>query len=484
MRKNKIGKQQNEFSILTVDDDVIMTETLQAYFQSSGFRVDTENDPERAVERVREGQYDIMLLDFLMSPICGDEVVSRIREFNDELYIILLTGHKSMAPPIKTIRELAIQGYYEKSDRFDQLELLVESCVKSIRQMRTIRRYQEGLSQVVASSAKVHQLKPAEEILDTILQEAKKIFPQGRFWIRLQHGSEPVLREAADGAAFPEELVAELGNELLCKKGWVLVPLLDEQRQRIGILAADLGLDLPSEGLQLFEIYGRQVTAALSNVLLHDALSDAYGTLRDSYLEVVQAIRAMVDAKDIYTRGHSDRVSHYAVLIAEAMGKDEAFLERIRLAGLFHDVGKIGTADQILQKDTRLTPTEYDVIKKHPARGAEILSAISRFKSIAPIVESHHERFDGRGYPNGLKGEEILDEARIISVADAFDAMTSDRKYHAGLNLKEAIAELERGRNTQFDGRVVDVFLDILKNYEAIQKDIIWTYPELPKEEA
>ena len=124
MRKNKVVKQQTEFSILTLDDDEIMTATLQSYFQSSGYTVDIENDPYRAIERIRNHHYDILLLDFLMKPICGDVVVQKIREFNPDLYIILLTGHKSMAPPIQTIRELDIQGYYEKSDRFDQLELL------------------------------------------------------------------------------------------------------------------------------------------------------------------------------------------------------------------------------------------------------------------------------------------------------------------------------------------------------------------------
>ena len=131
MRQHKQNPSENEFSILTLDDDPIMTSTIQAYFQRSGYRVDVENDPHSAIERIRQGKYDILLLDFLMSPICGDQVVEEIRKFNQDLFIILLTGHKSMAPPIMTIRALDIQGYYEKSDRFDQLELLVESCQNS-----------------------------------------------------------------------------------------------------------------------------------------------------------------------------------------------------------------------------------------------------------------------------------------------------------------------------------------------------------------
>ena len=151
MRRSKVVNE-NKISILTLDDDPIITSTIRAYFQRSGYRVDIENDPNVAIERVRTGSYDILLLDFLMTPICGDQVVEEIRKFNEDIYIILLTGHKSMAPPVKTIRQLDIQGYYEKDDRFDQLELLVESCVKSIKQMRTIREYQQ---QVQAQNEKL-----------------------------------------------------------------------------------------------------------------------------------------------------------------------------------------------------------------------------------------------------------------------------------------------------------------------------------------
>ena len=115
MRRSK-QIAENRISILTLDDDPIITSTIQAYFHRSGYQVDVENDPYTAIERVRNGKYDILLLDFLMSPICGDQVVEEIRKFNEDLYIILLTGHKSMAPPIKTIRQLDIQGYYEKDD--------------------------------------------------------------------------------------------------------------------------------------------------------------------------------------------------------------------------------------------------------------------------------------------------------------------------------------------------------------------------------
>lgn len=179
MRKNR-RTLHKDFRILTLDDDVIMTSTLQAYFQRSGYYVDVINDPYLAIKRVREGNYDILLLDFLMTPICGDQVVEEIRKFDKDIYIILLTGHKSMAPPIKTIRELDIQGYYEKSDRFDQLELLVESCVKSISQMRIIQNYKSGLSQIMESLPQLYDLDNTQSIFESILRIAQDVFQGGR----------------------------------------------------------------------------------------------------------------------------------------------------------------------------------------------------------------------------------------------------------------------------------------------------------------
>ena len=160
MRKNRKGQIHNEFRLLVLDDDEMITLALRAYFEGCGYTVDIESNPLRAIEKIRLDHYDILLLDFLMNPICGDKVVEEIRKFNTDLFIILLTGHKDLAPPVKTIRELDIQGYYEKSDKFDQLELLVESCVKSIRQMQTIRRYRDVVSGSESTAAGRRDCRP------------------------------------------------------------------------------------------------------------------------------------------------------------------------------------------------------------------------------------------------------------------------------------------------------------------------------------
>lgn len=193
--------------------------------------------------------------------------------------------------------------------------------------------------------------------------------------------------------------------------------------------------------------------------------------LEKTYVETIQTIQHTVEAKDLYTRGHSNRVSEYSVLIGKKLGLSEDDISRLRIGGLFHDVGKIGISDSILQKDGKLTDEEYLEIKEHPTIGAQILSNSSIFEEIIPIVKYHHERYDGKGYPEGLKGNDIPYLARITAIADAYDAMTSRRVYRDSLSLDVVIDEIKKNKGTQFDPEIADVFLDILENdYKKIKK--------------
>jgi DNA-binding NtrC family response regulator len=184
MRKYNIKNCPSNINILALDDDPMMTLTLQSYFQAaSGYNVDIENDPLQAIERIKRDHYDILLLDFLMRPINGREVVKEIRKFNNDIYIILLTGHISLAPPISTMRDMDIQGYFEKSDRFDLLELLIESCVKSIVQMRTIREYRDSLQAANERISRAYEQlgKNYEDMILMIrtLTDARDIYTRG-----------------------------------------------------------------------------------------------------------------------------------------------------------------------------------------------------------------------------------------------------------------------------------------------------------------
>lgn len=341
MRKglqNLENSENRNYKIIAVDDEEGIIDSLSIFLKRSGYEFTGVTNPEEAIERVKNEHFDLMILDFIMTPFHGDQVVEEIRKFNKELYILLLTGHKDLAPPLETIRRLDIQGYCEKSDKFDQLLLLIESGIKSIAQMNQIKKINEELEK--------------------------------------------------------------------------------------------------------------------------------------AYLESIETLRYTVEAKDTYTRGHSDRVSAFSVLIAKKLNLSEEDLRTIQIGGLFHDIGKIGVPDSILLKESKLTDDEYSEIKNHPSIGAHILSTATIFKDMIPIVKHHHERYDGNGYPGRLKGEEIPYLARIAAIADSFDAMTSRRTYRDSLPIETVIAEFERCKGTQFDPELTDAFLDILRNHFDKIKEI------------
>ena len=184
--------------------------------------------------------------------------------------------------------------------------------------------------------------------------------------------------------------------------------------------------------------------------------------LSRAYIQIVQALAASVDAKDRYTHGHSSRVAQYAREIAKRAGFSEAEQDNIYMMGLLHDVGKIGIQDAIINKAGRLTDEEYAQIKTHPAVGAEILEKITDLPELKIGARWHHERYDGRGYPDGLAGEKIPEVARIIAVADTYDAMTSNRSYRGLLPQAQVRAEIARCSGTQFDPRFAGIMLQMI----------------------
>lgn len=181
--------------------------------------------------------------------------------------------------------------------------------------------------------------------------------------------------------------------------------------------------------------------------------------IRVSFFNAVTALAYALEAKDIYTSGHSQRVTEISVAIAEEMGLPGESIEKVRLAGLVHDIGKIGVREEVLNKPGGLNTDEYEHIKLHSEIGARILTPIIEDEEILLAVRHHHERYDGRGYPDGLKSEEIPQLARIIAVADTFDAMTSERSYRKAMAKEEACAEIERCKCSQFDPEAADAFL-------------------------
>jgi putative nucleotidyltransferase with HDIG domain len=278
---------------------------------------------------------------------------------------------------------------------------------------------------------------------------AGKVFTRG----------EPIIIndfKSADSAA------AITGRSSIC------VPLKVKEKT-IGVLSVSdkhSGDPFDNSDLDMLVTLASQISIALYNAQL-------YEDLEASYLSAVRALANSIDAKDAYTRGHSERVARYSMEIGRVMGMNSEEIKNLHIGALLHDIGKIGIAESIINKSSRLTEEEYTEIKTHPSRGASIIEPAKFLKEKVPLIKYHHERYDGKGYPDGLKGEDIPLMARIVCVADSFDAMTSKRAYRDVMPLEEARNELIKCSGSQFDPRVINAFLEVLvdeKKVEAIEK--------------
>lgn len=326
MNENKLN---NSTSVLIIDDDVNIMDILSVMLKKYNCAVKTYTEPVSAIEELKSKKYDILILNFLMSPVNGDRIVKLVREFDKEIYIILMSTHTDLAPSIELMQKLDIQAYFEKSSRFDELILLVQGGIKYIEQLNKIK----------------------------------------------------------------------------------------------------------AMGLQL-----------------------------DNYLiDFAKILLNTISAKDNYTEEHSERVSTVAVLFSKYLNLDEKDIEDLRIASLFHDIGKIGISDNILLKDGKLTDEEYDTIKSHPVIGANIFSSTDIFKHLAPIILDHHERIDGNGYPNKLHDKDIPYLAKILAICDSFDAIVSKRPYKDKMPLEYGIDQLKQGRDKQFDKDLVNSFIKFIK---------------------
>jgi putative nucleotidyltransferase with HDIG domain len=323
---------------------------------------------------------------------------------------------------------------------------------------------------------------------ETTMEHARQLATKLKGWV----SSDPLLREKNISASFgiacyplhgssPQELiqVADASMYLSKHQGGNAVSTADHfdpneaKKWKRDVLEAYLGVTLKrlfSTGPDAFEeIYQRlkQFTESLA------ATESTNGTpsptpfgsqgLPQAVLDTVTSLAFAIDAKDHYTQGHSQKVSAYAALIAEGLEMTDAEVEEIRLGAILHDIGKVGIPETILNKSGPLNPDEWEIMKSHVLFGAKILDPLTPLAGVRRMVLHHHEFFDGSGYPEALAGNNIPLGARIVAVADAYDTITSDRTYKKGRPAADALAELERCANAQFDGAIVELFVRTMR---------------------
>jgi putative nucleotidyltransferase with HDIG domain len=342
-----------------------------------------------------------------------------------------------------------------------------------------------------------------DDLLRSILEDAVAVLDAQRGAIVLPDGPDKTLklrvvatgrsesravaagRDASSRVCFSQSLASRCfnrGESILCQAAEedpelanansiaegamssVLCILLRTPRKRLGVLHLDRGpwqKPFTQDELFLGDALAANVSAGIEAAQL-------IRKQRDLFLNTITALAQTVELRDSCTAGHTARVTSYSALLAEQLGLPAQDLEWIRIGTPLHDIGKIGIDDAILRKPDKLTEQEFEIMKTHTVKGAEIISTVPDLHPIIPIARSHHERWDGKGYPDGLAGEDINPWARIVAVADAFDAMTSDRPYRKGLPIYVALAEMKKQTGRQFDPKAVEAFFDIR---ERIQQE-------------
>jgi len=366
---------------------------------------------------------------------------------------------------------------------------------------RGVRSREPLLALLRASHSLVH-IEKEEELLHAVLNEAVTVLDAQRGAIALADNPDDVLklRALVTGRNEPRAVISgrgdvasrfpfsqnmaqrcvNRGESVLCQRvqedpelaaaksiaegsmASVLCVLLRSPRRRLGVLHLDR-----SPWQKPFTMADLRLADALAaNVSAGIECAQLFRKQRALFLNTITILAQAVELRDEYTGGHTQRVSAYAILLGQRLGMSEPDMERITLGTPLHDIGKIGIDDAILRKPDRLTPDEFEQMKLHTIKGDEIVQTIPDLEPIRPIVRSHHERWDGRGYPDGLGGEAISPLARVVALADAFDAMTSDRPYRKGVAPVAAFAEIQKMSGSQFDPHFTAAFL-------SIQDDIV-----------
>lgn len=471
--------------ILVVDDEISICEVISQYLRKSGYLVSTAPSGEEAVELLRQHSVNLVISDIKMPGMTGVDLLKHIKEVHTSLPVLMTTGFPTLDTAIEALK-LGAFDYMTKPFHLEEIGEKVRRAFNSIKlhEENVLFSRLVSLHEVtkqLASTLDIHELNC--KFLDFSIKMVKAdggslllVDPSGKLAITETAGesfepvywlSKPFVAASRMVAQQMEPLLihTDIPNQFAALPqlpveigSFICYPLKTASRI-IGVLNLVRKKNRePLSGLdmEIINVLASQASISIENVRL-------YHNIRDNYLKTIRAFALAVEAKDEYTHGHSENVMQYTVLLAKKLGLSDSELELVKYAGLLHDIGKIGISENILNKTTRLTPQEFDEIRRHPELGARIISDVPFLKSLVPMVLHHHEYFNGNGYPQRIGGEEIPFGARILSVSDAYEAMTSNRPYRKSLSKEIAFGILLEEKGKQFDPKVVDAFLEIMQ---------------------
>ncbi|HMG54732.1 MAG TPA: HD domain-containing phosphohydrolase [Kofleriaceae bacterium] len=492
--------------ILVVDDERVIREILAEFLTLEGFSVHTVEDGEKALTELRLRPYDLLITDLKMPRVSGLQLLERIETERLGVLTVLMTGFGTVETAIEAMKKGAYD-YLLKPFKVEEVIHVVRRALYRqrlqaenirLREALTIYRVSEAIAlqqeidkildvvlraaidEVKADVATLHLRDPRtgsyeERVKVVASDEAPRGLPSPAFTLLLEQFSQgaPILAHGGRaGRFFTEQLApAELAS-------FAAVPL-QVRSTLVGVLnvfSFTPGKKFDEGHRKMLSVLASRAASAIDNARLmgellasNDSLTSANRSLEEMFQQTVAGFAQALEESDLYTRGHSERVAVYTEILARGLTLPDPEIRRMVQAGVMHDVGKIGVRYDMLNKPGKLTPEEVAVFRQHPEKGKRILDPVPCLHGLIDGCWCHHEWFDGGGYPRGLSGQNIPIVGRIVAIADAYDAMTSDRAYRRALSHEVAIGEIERCSGSQFDPELGDAFVKLV---EAWRKEM------------
>ncbi len=473
--------------IMVIDDEEMILQLSRDILANSNYEVRTLPDGNEGMKLLAREKFDLLLIDIRMPDVNGLDVIRHVRANDKEMPIIIITAYGTLDIAMNALR-LGAQGFILKPFTPAELRSAVAEALEKARLLRENISMRALMPLFEVSKEIISEIDPRKLIKEILEIAGKETHADkacvylvdettGKLSMKEEFGlssdfcinvnekysekiAEFIFKEKKLFLVTPEVKLPSDFEELRQMEGtsYSIYMPLTVRGNIIGILyigrISSEHPFSPSE-VELVSVLSGQAAAAIENARL-------YEKLQQSYLSMIVTLSGVVEARDLYTDKHMKDIAEYSVEIAQKLRLPDNDIEDIRKAALLHDLGKICVPDHILMKADKLSDDEMDVIKRHPAAGAKIIESVEPIKHAREIIKHHHECYDGTGYPDGLGGNKIPLGARIISVADAFGAMTTDRPYRKALSIEKAIKELKEFAGIQFDPEIVEIFISIL----------------------